>query len=82
MLQSSMTYKTNKSSIVSIKTDDPTFLIKNEMIVSGRASFEIARKCPVEYKDIITECLSKGWLRPVAHMTEREMMISGLLNDC
>lgn len=81
MLQSSMNYKNFQSQIISIKTDNPAFLINNEMVVSPRASFEINRRCPEKYKDIILECLLKGWLRPVAHMTEREMMISGLLND-
>lgn len=76
-----MNYKTPKSQIISIKTDDPAFLFNNEMVMSPRASFEINRRCPEQYKDIIAECLSKGWLRPVAHMTKREMMISGLLND-
>jgi len=37
-----------------------------------RASFEVSDQCPREYKLIIAECISNGWLRPVAHMLDTE----------
>ena len=37
-----------------------------------RAGFEISQHCPREYRMIIAECISNGWLQPVAHMRESE----------
>jgi len=37
-----------------------------------RASFEISKECPREYRLIIAKCISNGWLRPVAHMRDVE----------
>jgi hypothetical protein len=37
-----------------------------------RASFEVSKECPREYKLIIAECIGNGWLRPVAHMRDTE----------
>jgi hypothetical protein len=37
-----------------------------------RASFEISKECPREYRLIIAECVGNGWLRPVAHMRDTE----------
>jgi hypothetical protein len=37
-----------------------------------RASFEINKECPREYKLIIAECINNGWIKPVAHMRDTE----------
>jgi hypothetical protein len=46
-----------------------------------RAGFEINQSCPKEYKIIINECIRNGWLKPVANVTERELIFMGL-SDC
>jgi len=38
----------------------------------SRASFEISKECPREYRLIIAECIGNGWLKPVAHMRDTE----------
>jgi hypothetical protein len=43
-----------------------------------RAGFEINQSCPTEYKMIINECIRNGWLKPVANVTERELLFMGL----
>jgi hypothetical protein len=43
-----------------------------------RAGFEINHGCPTEYKMIINECIRNGWLKPVANVTERELIFMGL----
>lgn len=70
-----------RSSIRTIKPGHPAFLIKDGLIVSPRAGFEIDQHCPKEYKQIIQQALSYGWLKPVANLTERELIISGLLKE-
>jgi hypothetical protein len=37
-----------------------------------RASFEISEKCPVEYRQILMQCMDFGWIKPVAHMRDTE----------
>lgn len=76
-----MNIKTSRNPIKIIKTDDPNFMVRSGLTIGPRAGFEVSLKCPKEYRKIITECIDLGWLKPVAYMTEREMMISGLLKE-
>jgi hypothetical protein len=46
-----------------------------------RASFEISQRCPENYRDLIAECINHGWLKPVAYLTERELLMSGLARE-
>ena len=38
----------------------------------------IDAKCPPTYQNVIALCYSRGWLTPVANITEREMIFMGL----
>ncbi len=69
------------NSIRCIKSGDPKFTIVSGITLAHRAGFEISDRCPNEYMWIIQKCIENGWIKPVAYMTDREMMISGLLND-
>lgn len=72
-------YKVHKSAIKTIKSNDARFIITDGIVQAPRAGFEISSRCPSEYKMVLQECIRYGWIMPVAHMTEREMMLSGLL---
>lgn len=74
-------YIIHKSTIKTIKPNDSNFIITDGIVQSPRAGFEISNRCPSEYKMILQECIRYGWIMPVAHMTEREMMISGLIQE-
>lgn len=74
-----MNFVSHTSGIQSIRQNDPKFIINDGLVVAKRASIEISQCCPENYKDLIVECLRHGWIKPVAHMTSKEMMISGLL---
>jgi hypothetical protein len=50
-------------------------------MMSPRAGFEISSGCPIEYKMVLQECINNGWLKPVAYMTEREMLFVGLSDN-
>jgi len=43
------------------------------LTIVPRASFELSKECPREYKLIIAECIGNGWLLPVAHMRDEEL---------
>lgn len=74
-----ITYSGN--SCKSLRQSDKGFFINNGAVVTGRASMEISKNCPDKYKAIISYCVSQGWLRPVATLTERELIFLGLTDD-
>ena len=73
-----MTFDLHKRQIHTLKQSDPKFVIYDGLWQAPRAGFEISQGCPKEYTMIIDECIRKGWLKPVAHVTERELIFMGL----
>jgi hypothetical protein len=73
-----MTFTPYQSQIRTLKQSDPKFVIYDGLVQAPRAGFEINQGCPKEYKMIINECILNGWLKPVAHVTERELIFMGL----
>ena len=73
-----MNITARKSEIKIIRQDDPRFDISDGFVTSPRAGFEISERCPLESKIVLQECINNGWLKPVAYMTEREMIFNGL----
>jgi hypothetical protein len=49
--------------------------------MAPRAGFNISQGCPKEYRMIILECMNNGWLTPVAHVHERELLFMGLSDE-
>lgn len=76
-----MNIKSHNSQIRTLRKSNPHFMINDGFIVSPRAGFEISSKCPNEYKWILSECIDKGWLSPVAHLHERELIFIGLSKE-
>ena len=66
------------SRIKTIKTGDPNWVLKDGMVLSPRAGFEINHQCPREYKLILAECINKGWIMPVAHVFDHELTFDTL----
>jgi hypothetical protein len=73
-----VSFTANKSFIKTFRPGDPGFTIIDGFMTSPRAGFEISNSCPAEYKSIFITAINAGWLKPVAHMHEREVLISGL----
>ena len=73
-----MNITAHRSLIKTIRPGELGFTIDDGFITSPRASFEISNSCPAEYKSIFITAINAGWLKPVAHMHEREVLISGL----
>lgn len=76
-----MNIKLSKSSVRTLKLGDSNFIIKDGLVYTHRAAFEISTKCPENYKVVILECIRNGWLTPVAHVTERELLFMGISYD-
>lgn len=67
-----------KSNIVTIRQDDPRFLLTDGITMSPRAGFEINQLCPKEYKMIISECINNGWLKPVAYAYGKQLTMDAM----
>ena len=76
-----MTFKTHQSRIRTIKQNDPRFNIVDKFVTAPRAGFEISDRCPREYQMLIAECINNSWIKPVAHVHERELLFMGLSQE-
>lgn len=68
-----MTYLKRVSKIRRMTSNDPRWHIINGTMMYPRAAVEIGTGCPDQYTKIIAECVSKGWIKPVAYMAESEI---------
>lgn len=70
-----MTFSVDPKSktIRAIKRGEPKFMINEGMTIAPRASIEISKDCPNQYKTIIETCYHKGWLIPVAYVKDSEL---------
>lgn len=64
--------------IKSIRSSDPDWMIDNGLVIAPRAGLEICSSMPYEYKLIITECINKGWVRPIAYQPAHEEFMEKL----
>lgn len=70
-----------QSSIVTIREGDPLFRITDGMVTAPRAGLHILPECPQQYRAIIQECTSNGWLKSVAYMYDYEQTYATLKKD-
>ena len=71
----------NKSKIRKVKPGDKHFRIADGIMMTDRAYIEITNKCPSNIASLILDAYNRGWIKPVANMTEREMMFLGLAGE-
>jgi hypothetical protein len=76
-----MTFKTHQTSVRTLKQGDRHFSITDKFVVTPRAGFEISKDCPYNHLQILQTCIDRGWIKPVAHVTERELIFMGLTNE-
>ena len=48
------------------------------LMIVPRAGLEVSQSCPREYLLIIEECVTRGWLKPVAFMRDVEHTVEML----
>lgn len=74
-------FETLESKTVSLRQGDPDFTIQDNFCIVQRAAIEISNSCPHGYALIIAEAISKGWLKPVAHIKKTEQIFNILENS-
>jgi hypothetical protein len=62
------------SSIKTVRPEDSGFMLQDSLMICPRAGFEISINCPQKYMMMIETCLNNGWLKPVAHMYDHELV--------
>lgn len=77
-----MTYNnTYTGTIRTIRSGDRHFQISNGLVTASRAGLEISSDCPYNHLQILQTCIDRGWVKSVAYVTERELMLIGLANE-
>ena len=65
--------KITGSSYKSLRQGDEDFVFSPDgMTIVPRASFEISKKCPEHYREILMMCLRHDYIRSVANMRDTE----------
>lgn len=65
--------KTTQTKLTTIRQNDPRFILKDGMITAQRAGFIINRNCPASYAEVIRECITHGWIEPIATVYGKEL---------
>jgi hypothetical protein len=76
-----MNFTTHQSTIRAIKHNDSMFKLNDGLVVGQRAGFEISQRCPSSYVSLLTECINRGWIKPVAFMHDYEMTFAILKDE-
>jgi len=76
-----MDIKLHESKVKSIRAGDQRFMIQDGFASYPRAMLHVLPECPIEYSLVIQKCFNNGWIKPVAHVTERELIFMGLANE-
>lgn len=69
-----MGFVVKESCVRTIKQGDPNFYIRDGIVMAPRAGFEISNSCPNEYRSVISQAFNAGWIKPIANVTEQELM--------
>ena len=62
------------SRVKTIRRGEADFMLRDGIVSCPRAGFEIGRGCPKEYRQILMQAMSHGWIKPVAHVMDSELM--------
>ena len=62
------------SRVKTIRRGEADFMLRDGIVSCPRAGFEIGRGCPKEYRQILMQSMSHGWIKPVAHVMDSELM--------
>jgi hypothetical protein len=68
-----MTFTTPENRFNRISDSDQHFYMNDGIKIVPRASIEVKKNIPYNYKLIISECMERGWVKPVAHVKTKEL---------
>ena len=69
-----MQIKIHQTNVRTLYPGDKGFTINTAFTSHPRAGFAIKPTCPKEYQKIITECIERKWLLPVAIVPDKELI--------
>lgn len=72
-------FLSEQTKIRTIRPGDADFIITDELTMAPRAGFEVSKDCPYEYRMIISQCIDRGWLAPVAYQHLHEELMENLI---
>jgi len=65
-------FKQNKSYVSLYRGQDNFTFSPDGVTMVPRAHILILDQCPVNYRDMISHAIAKGWVQPVANMRDTE----------
>ena len=68
-----MSYTFPENKIKEIRQGDANFRIADGIRLVPRAGFEISKSCPRNYTLILSDCIARGWIKPIAYVKEKEL---------
>jgi hypothetical protein len=68
-----MTFTVLENSFKRVSNNDQHFYMNDGIRQVPRAAIEVQQNIPYNYKLMITECIDKGWLKPVAYVKTKEL---------
>lgn len=69
-----MSFVQHQSNIRTIRHDDDDFMLTDGFVQYPRAMLHILPGCPSHVRDMINWALAEGYLKPVAHLRDNELM--------
>jgi hypothetical protein len=76
-----ITTQQQESEVKELTIGDEEFLIYEGMMVNFRAGIRISEKMPHHYKQIVVQCLERGWLTSVARVRDSELAAGKMWNN-
>ena len=76
-----ITTQQQESEVKELTIGDPEFQIHEGIMVYHRAGIRISEKMPHTYKQIVIQCLERGWLTPVANIRDSELATGKMWNN-
>lgn len=71
-------FSINNNGVKEIDSSDPLFTINGGLVVCRRAGIKIESSCPSNIVDVIAKAYDRGWINPVAYVTDEEYMVMKL----
>jgi hypothetical protein len=78
-----MGFTTTDSCIRTVRKGDKMWFIADKLVITPRAGFELSNDMPTGYREVISQAISLGYIKPVAYVKDSELMweIMGNQND-
>lgn len=68
-----MTFTVQENRFREINRDNEYFYMTDGIKMVPRAGLEISKNCPYNYQLFLSDCIDKGWIKPVAYVKTKEL---------